>query len=263
MIDTHTHLYLPEFSVENQIEEVGEGQCAAVDRALAAGVKKMILPNVDRGSISQMHALHALRPDCTYMAMGLHPTEVKENYVEDLDYIMNLLVSGRDNYVAVGEVGMDLYWDKSFEKEQMIVFDRQLSVASELDLPVIIHCREALDQTLEVLQSHTDLKVVFHSFGGDSADVERIRVRHDAFFGINGIVTFKNSTLSSTLPSIGLDRILTETDSPYLAPVPFRGKRNESAYIPKIVEKIADSMGVDAAFVAEKTVLNACKFFNI
>ncbi|MDE6574019.1 MAG: TatD family hydrolase [Muribaculaceae bacterium] len=262
MIDTHTHLYLPEFdNTENSESFVG--QCDAVDRALLAGVNFMIFPNVDRSTVEPMFALHELRPDCTAMAMGLHPTEVKENWKEELDYTNSLLAEAPQRFVAVGEVGIDLYWDSTFEREQMLVLDSQMQMARKLALPVIIHCREGLPQILEVITDYKDVPLVFHSFGGSIEDVQRIRNISDAYFGINGIVTFKNSSLAAVLPEIGLDRILTETDSPYLAPVPFRGKRNESKNIPYIVEKIAYSLALDKAQVDEHTSLNARNFFNI
>lgn len=239
-----------------------QGQVETVDRALAAGVDMMIFPAVDRESVEPMLALHALKPDNTALAMGLHPTEVKENWREELDYLMSVLGDGKD-YVAVGEVGIDLYWDKTFESSQLEVFDLQLDKASQLGLPVIIHQREALDQTLEVLSGHRDVKAVFHSFGGSVADVERIRGLGDYYFGINGIVTFKNSGLAAVLPSIGLDRILTETDSPYLAPVPYRGRRNESSYIPYIAGRIAEGLGLELDEVAAATTHNAQQFFRL
>lgn len=262
MIDTHTHIYGSEFSIEGQAESSMQGQVETVDRAVAAGVDMMVFPSVDRSSVEPMKCLHALRLDNTALAMGLHPTEVKENWVDELGYLMSVLNDGTQ-YVAVGEVGVDLYWDKTFEHEQMEVFDRQLAEASRLALPVIIHQREALDQTLEVLSGHPDVRAVFHSFGGTVADVERIRRLGDYYFGINGIVTFKNSGLASVLPAIGIERILTETDSPYLAPVPRRGKRNESSYITYISDKIADSLLLDRTSVAEATTHNAKIFFTL
>jgi len=262
MIDTHTHIYGPEFSIEGQPEDSMQGQVGTVDRAVAAGVEMMVLPSVDRSSVEPMRRLYALRPDNTALAIGLHPTEVKENWPDEIAYLMSVLNDGT-SYIAVGEIGVDLYWDKTYERGQMEAFDRQLAEASRLALPVIIHQREALDQTLEVLSGYPDVRAVFHSFGGTIADVERIRRLGDYYFGINGIVTFKNSGLASVLPSIGIERILTETDSPYLAPVPLRGKRNESSNIPYIVDKIADSLPLDRTAVAEATTHNAKLFFNI
>ena len=261
MIDTHTHIYGPEFDVENQTPDSMQGQTETVDRAIAAGVDMMVLPAVDRGSVGPMKALHSLRPANTALAMGLHPTEIKENWREELGYMMSVLADGT-HYIAVGEIGIDLYWDSTFADAQMQAFDRQLAEAGNMGLPVIIHQRNALDATLEVLSSHRGVKAVFHSFGGSAADVERIRALGDYYFGINGIVTFKNSGLAAVLPAIGLDRILTETDSPYLAPVPRRGRRNESAYIPYIVDKIAQAPAAEPGLVDEVTTANAKEFFH-
>lgn len=263
MTDTHTHLYLPEFSIEGQPEGSYEGQCAAVDRAVAAGVGCMIFPNVDLSTIGPMRAVHAMRPDVTYMAMGLHPTEVNETWHEALAATDAEMANHPSDYVAVGEIGIDLYWDRTYETAQMEVFDRQLALASRLDLPVIIHCRDAQDQVLEVLQARRNIKAVFHSFGGTTTDVEAIRRIGDYYFGINGIVTFKNSRVADTIPAIGIDRIVTETDSPYLAPVPYRGKRNESAFITYVNERLSDALGMPPSEISAAADLNARKLFNL
>ncbi|MDE5804658.1 MAG: TatD family hydrolase [Paramuribaculum sp.] len=256
LIDTHTHLYLPEFDID------GGGE-AAVRRALDAGVEHMIFPNVDLTSIEPMRLLHAKFPESTSMAMGLHPTEVGESWRDDLAQVEEELRSHRHDYVAVGEIGIDLYWDKTFAEQQMQVLERQMLWAQEMNLPVIIHCREGLDQTLEVLQGFGSSRGVMHSFGGTPEDVERIRSVVDYHFGINGIVTFKNSKLRDTLPAITLDRLLLETDSPYLAPVPHRGKRNESAYIVATASVVAQALGVAPQDVAAATSANARGLFGI
>ena len=256
LIDTHTHLYLPEFDID------GGGE-AAVRRALDAGVEHMIFPNVDLTSIEPMKLLHAKFPESTSMAMGLHPTEVGESWRDDLAQVEEELRSHRHDYVAVGEIGIDLYWDKTFAEQQMQVLERQMQWAQEMNLPVIIHCREGLDQTLEVLQGFGSSRGVMHSFGGTPEDVERIRSVVDYHFGINGIVTFKNSKLRDTLPAITLDRLLLETDSPYLAPVPHRGKRNESAYIVATASVVAQALGVAPQDVAAATSANARGLFGI
>lgn len=253
MIDTHTHLYLPEFD--------GNG-AAAVRRAVNAGVEHMILPNVDLGTVEPMHALADEFPGVLSCAMGLHPTEIGPDWQSDLNTVLRNFDSAR-RYVAVGEVGIDLYWDATHREAQMQAFDAQLSKASELNLPVIIHCREGLDEVLEVLKGHSGVEAVFHSFGGTVADVERIRALGDYYFGINGIVTFKNSKLRDTLPAIGLDRLLLETDSPYLAPVPMRGKRNESAYLPHIAAHIAQSLDLTASDIDRETTANARRLFKL
>ncbi len=253
LIDTHTHLYLPQFS-EN------EGSEAAVERALAAGISHMIFPNVDLTTIDPMRQLHAKYPALTSMAMGLHPTEINEDWQDQLCLIKNRLENDND-YVAVGEIGMDLYWDSTFREQQMLALREQMQWAEAKKLPVIIHCREALDPTLEVLSEFPNSHGIMHSFGGSPDDVEQVRRFVDYFFGINGIVTFKNSRLSSTLPAIGIDRILLETDSPYLAPVPYRGRRNESAYLTHIADTIASALATSPDNITKITTDSARRLF--
>ena len=257
LIDTHTHLYLPEFDTE------GLTGADAVDRALEAGVDRMIFPNVDLTTIEPMRRLHEQRPDVTFMAMGLHPTEINEGWREDLEATREELESHSVDYIAIGEIGIDLYWDKKFAEQQMQALEQQMQWAAARKLPVIIHCREGLPQTLEVLSEFPEATGVMHSFGGTAEDVEAVRRTVDFYFGINGIVTFKNSGVRASLPEIGLDRILLETDSPYLAPVPFRGKRNESAYIVHVARQTAETLGVTEEKVAEATTANAEKLFSI
>lgn len=263
MIDTHTHIYMPEYDLDGQPGGSYAGQCAAVDAAVDAGVNFMVLPCVDRASIEAMHGLHALRPDRTAITLGLHPTELGDRWRQDIEFMGDMLRQSPENYCAVGEIGMDLYWEKDRTDEQMQAFDAQLSLAEETGKPVIIHNRDALDATLEVLGGHKGVEAVFHCFGGSTADVERIRRTGDYYFGIGGVLTFKNSGLAAVLPAIGADRIVTETDSPWLAPVPYRGKRNQSAYIPFIVNAIAKSLGLDTASVDDITTENAKKLFKI
>lgn len=256
IIDTHTHLYLDEFGGH-------DGAVAAVRRAAEAGVGLMILPNVDLTTIEPMRALHSAEPALTRMAMGLHPTEIADDFAQQLKTTNDELMRHRNDYVAIGEIGMDLYWDATFRQQQMSAFDTQCRLAEEQNLPVIIHCRNALDETLEVLEGHPGLRGVMHSFGGTPEDVGRIRQRNDLFFGINGIATFKNSRLGDTIREIGPTRILLETDSPYLAPVPHRGKRNESAYIVHTAHYVAESLGSDFAALCEATTANARHLFGL
>lgn len=258
IVDTHSHLYLPEFDDE-------DSGASAVRRAIDAGVEKIILPNVDLTTIAPLHYLCDRYPENLYPAMGLHPTELSDDPDSQLRHIEELLTyPGRRRYVAVGEIGMDLYWDKSREKDQAEVFRRQAILATHLGLPVIIHCREALPQTLDVLASLPEIpRGVFHSFTGTAADVEAIRAVGDFYFGINGIVTFKKSTLPATLPCIGIDRILLETDSPYLAPVPHRGKRNESSYIVNTAAAVASALGLTITQVEDITTANAINLFSL
>lgn len=255
IIDTHTHLYLDEF----QPEPYG-----TVERAISVGVEKMILPNVDLTTVKPMVQLHNLFPNNTYMAMGLHPTEIKESWCFDLKQIESILNNQDYNFVAIGEIGIDLYWDKTFKEEQMQALEMQFLWAVEKKLPVIIHCREGLNEILEVLEGLDEKpQGVFHSFCGTITDVERIRRHGDYYFGINGIVTFKNSKLRETLPFIGINRLLLETDAPYLAPVPHRGKRNESAYLIHIAAHIAQYLSLTTDDVAISTTNNAKQLFGI
>lgn len=254
LVDTHTHLYLEEFQPTPE---------DAVRRAIDLGVGLMVFPNVDLNTIEPMKRLCFQFPENIVMAMGLHPTEVNENWQSDLSVIQNELLNG--NYVAIGEVGIDLYWDKTYREEQKQVLDIQLQWAVERQLPVILHCREGLDDILEVMDKRSGNlpQCVFHSFGGTADDVMRIRERGDFYFGINGIVTFKNSKLREVLSVIGIDRILLETDAPYLAPVPHRGKRNESSYIVHTAAYIANELSLTLDQVKQVTSQNARRFFNL
>ena len=255
IFDTHTHLYLPEF------EDGGE---AAVKRAFEAGVERLMFPNVDLTTIAPMRELQARHPQQIFMAMGLHPTEVNSDWEQALSAVESELRTHLTDYKAIGEIGIDLYWDKTFRQEQLEVFGRQVDWANELGLPIIIHCREGLDEVLEVLKSRKQVpRGVFHSFGGTVEDVERIRAVGDFYFGINGIVTFKNSKLREVLPAIGLDRIVLETDSPYLAPVPHRGKHNESAFIVNTAATVAQAIGEPLEKVEKVTTSNANHLFGI
>lgn len=253
MIDTHTHIYLPEFDGDR--DEV-------MARALSAGVRHMVLPNVDCSTVEPMYRLHGSYKDCTSMAMGLHPTEVGADYGNALDEIASRLDDCR--FVGIGEIGIDMYWDKTYRTEQMDAFAEQIRWALERDLPIIIHCRDGLNEVLEVFDRFDRLPCgVFHSFGGSVDDVKRIRRYGDFYFGINGVVTFKKSQVPAVLPEIGLGRILLETDSPYLSPVPFRGRRNESSRIPLIAECVARILDVPAEQVSETTDASAQDLFKL
>lgn len=262
-VDTHTHLYLPDFAADTPAPQPAGTE--AVGRAIEAGVSALVFPNVDLATIAPMRLLHDRFPQATFMAMGLHPTEIGPDFAEPLETIRHELFSRHTDYCAVGEIGIDLYWDATHRNLQMQALDTQLRWAVELGIPVIIHCRNALDETLEVLSGYPDLAGVMHSFGGTAADVHRILSTVPRFlFGINGTVTFKNnSSLRTTIPAIPADRLILETDSPYLAPVPKRGRRNESAYIPYIAACIADISGTDIADIASQTSANAARLFRI
>lgn len=254
MIDTHSHPYL---------SEEGDGGKGAIDRALDAGVSLIIMPNVDASSVEPMMRLHSERPQATAVALGLHPTEVGDGWQRVVDDMENSLRQG--GFVAVGEVGIDLYWDSTRKADQMAAFERQLRLACELRLPVIIHSRDAREETLEVIEKvRPDVPLIFHSFTGSVEDVRRIREVCDPMFGINGVVTFKNARpLREALPEIGLDHLLLETDAPYLAPVPHRGKKNESAYLCHTLKMMAETLGLPEKEVEKATDWNARAIFRL
>ncbi len=256
IVDTHTHLYLEDFDEDNKGK-------AAVNRAIEAGVGKMIFPNVDLNTIAPMRNLALQYPEAVSMAMGLHPTEVNKDWKKNTLKTLDELESNLSDYVAVGEVGIDLYWDKTYEREQMLALEMQADAALRHNLPIIIHCREGQKQTLDVLRHFPGVKAVFHSFGGSCQDVEEIRKVGDFYFGINGIVTFKNCKVRECLPEITLDRLLLETDSPYLAPVPHRGKRNESAFIIHTAAHIAAHLSLPIEKIEQSTTKNAQDLFGI
>lgn len=254
MIDSHSHIYCDAFDDDRD---------AAIERARQAGVRHIILPNENLESVASLASLREQYPDYFSMALGLHPEEIHDDYLDVLGKMQSML----DLYpiVAIGEIGIDLYWDKTWHEQQRHALDIQLHWCHERNLPFIMHCREGLDDILDVMD-HLDCPLpqgVFHCFAGTQDDVERIRRRGDFYFGVGGTVTFKKSTVPQVLPVIGLDRILLETDSPYLAPVPNRGKRNESANIPLINAFIANVLGVSPEEVSDVTDRNAQHLFNI
>lgn len=255
MTDTHTHIY--------DSEAFPEGPEAVVERAMEAGVKRFVLPNVNVESVKPLLTLHHARPECTYVAAGLHPCDATDQWRGQLDTIMSAFEDEKP--VAIGEIGIDLYWEKETLDRQKRVFEAQITIARKKGLPLIIHCREALEHTLEILHKFgKNVPAVFHSFTGSPEQVRAIREAGDYFFGINGVVTFKNApALRAALPKIGIDRILLETDSPYLAPVPHRGRRNESAYIPDICAKVAEVLNMDMEKVVAITDSNASNFFGL
>ncbi len=254
-IDTHTHL--------NDSVYENEG-VDAVNKAVAAGVEMMILPGTSLSELPSMKALAAKFPDRLRMFAGLHPTELTDDPESALKVIRKELDTPGAPYVGVGEIGIDLHEDPAHRERQMVAFDAQCRMALERGLPINIHCRDGLDETLEVLQGLPEMpQGAFHCFGGTPSDVERIRATGDFYFGINGIVTFKNSGLRDTLPSIGLERIILETDAPYLAPVPYRGKLNDSSYIPLIASAIASALGGSIEKVAETTTASAKRLYRL
>lgn len=253
MIDTHTHIYM---------EEYDEDRDTVVNNALQNKVSHVVLPNVDADSIDRLHRCHNLYPDFTSTAMGLHPTSVDDNYETHLATVKNDLFSG--NHVAVGEIGLDLYWDKTFARQQEIVLTTQLNWALELNLPVILHVRKAYAETFKILSKFNNkgLRGVFHCFGGGVEEVKKA-VSLGFFIGIGGVLTYKNSTLPSVIENVKLENILLETDAPFLSPVPYRGKRNEPAYLANVAPVLSSIFNVDDEIVDKITTENARTLFHI
>lgn len=254
IIDTHSHIYSEEF--DNDIDDV-------VNRARQAGVENILLPNIDVESLDRIHALSDKYSGYCIPMMGLHPTSVGEDYQTQLDIIKQQFDNRK--YIAVGEIGIDLYWDKTFEKEQKLVFEEQLRWSIDYNLPVAVHSRDAIAECIECVKNigADKVKGVFHSFGGTEEELKEILSLNTFFLGINGVVTFKNSTLLSVLKGTDLSKIIIETDAPYLAPVPYRGKRNESSYTLKIAEKLAEIYQISVEEVGEITTENAKRLFNL
>ncbi len=255
IIDTHAHLYAEEFS-EDQIE--------VFTRAAAAGVHYFLLPNINSESIPLMEKLMKEQKN-TIPMMGLHPSYVKENWMEELKIIETHLFKNPSKYCAVGEIGMDLFWDKTFIEAQKIVFRTQISWAKKLKLPIAIHARDAFDEIFEILdeENNDSLKGVFHCFTGNLEQANKILDYGGFKLGIGGVITYKNSGLTEVLNSIELKHLVVETDAPYLSPVPFRGKRNESSYLSYIIEKISGIYKLSDAIIAEVTSQNAIELFQL
>lgn len=255
IIDTHTHIYDEQF--DDDIESV-------IQRAQNAGVEKILLPNIDVESLPRLEKLVDNYPEYCYPMMGLHPTSVDQNWQKNLDVIGEVLSKNPKKYIAVGEIGMDLYWDKTFKIEQHKVFEAQLQWSIDYNLPVSIHTREATSEALESIARVGAHKVrgIFHSFVGREEELKAIMKLDNFFIGINGVVTYKNTNLRAILKNTDLTRIVIETDAPYLTPVPYRGKRNEPAYTAYIVHTLAEVYGVSIAEVGEITTNNALKMFG-
>lgn len=255
IIDTHAHLYAEEFS---------EDQTEVFTRAAAAGVHYFLLPNINSESIPLMEKLMKEHKN-TIPMMGLHPSYVKENWMEELKIIETHLFKNPSKYCAVGEIGMDLFWDKTFIEAQKIVFRTQISWAKKLKLPIAIHARDAFEEIFEILDEENDefLKGVFHCFTGNLEQAAKILDYGGFKLGIGGVITFKNSGLTEVLNSIELKHLVVETDAPYLSPAPFRGKRNESSYLSYIIEKISGIYKLSDAKIAEVTSQNAIELFQL
>lgn len=256
MIDTHGHLFVEEF--KEDLPEV-------IDRARQVGVTHILMPNIDHTTVDDMLDVCRAYPNYCFPMLGFHPTSVDgDTSLYKVKEMKKLLVEGHP-YVAVGEVGMDLYWDKTYVKQQQQVLDEQIQWALEWDLPLVLHCREAFPRLFEVLEPYkrTSLRGVFHSFTGSLAEVEQVLDYERFLIGINGVVTFKKSTLPEALAIVPLTRLVLETDSPYLAPVPFRGKRNETSYVKRVAVRLAELYGMEIGEVERQTTENALKVFKI
>ena len=253
LIDTHTHIYDHQFSLDCK---------ETVERALEAGVKMMLMPNVDASTITPMLELHEQYPDCTRVMMGLQPEEVKEDYMEMLTTMEKELERGM--YVGVGEVGLDFYWDTTFEKEQLDAFENQLDWAKQLHLPLSIHCRNAFDKMVKILEHKQDggLCGIMHCFTGTEEEA-KVYLELGFHLGLGGVTTYKNCGVKDFLANLPLDRLVLETDAPYLAPVPCRGKRNEPAFLVHTAQKIADILEMPRERLASVTSANVSKLFNL
>lgn len=252
-IDTHSHIYLSEFDND---------RADMLTRAAAQGVQTILMPNIDSRSIGPMLQTERDYPNCFAM-MGLHPTSVKDDYQQELDVIAKQLLARR--YIGIGEIGIDLYWDKTYIQQQLEVFEQQLLWAKDLDLPVVIHCREAFPEVFRVVDKvHDDrLKGVFHSFGGGTEELKHIEGYKTFKVGINGIVTFKKSTLPEALAHTNPHLLLIETDAPYLAPHPHRGKRNEPSYVPLVAQKVATIYNMELEDMSLILANNAKQLFQL
>jgi TatD DNase family protein len=253
LTDSHTHLYLDAFDRDRD---------QVIERAVHAGITRMLLPNIDRASIAPMLAMAERFPDHCFPMMALHPTSVKADYREELKHIEGTLQ--QKGVIAVGETGIDLYWDKTYQREQEDAFAIQIGWAMERDLPLVIHARESFPEIFSVLDSAggRGLRGVFHSFTGGMKELEQA-LSYDFMIGINGIVTFKNSGMDQVVRHIPADRLLLETDAPFLAPVPYRGKRNESSYLLHTAEKVAEIFNLTVEEIAAITTANAELLFRL
>ena len=261
LIDTHSHLFAEEFNAD---------RAEVMNRAREAGITHIVMPNIDMASIEPMLRVCAEYPDLCYPTIGLHPTEVKEDYRQVLAQMKTLLdISMRGEashkpFIAIGEVGLDLYWDTTYKKEQQAALEEQIGWALEYDLPIIIHSREAFPELYRLFSHYKDpLRGVFHSFTGTADEAHALLEFPGFMLGINGVATFKKSTLPEALREVPLTRLVVETDSPYLAPTPFRGKRNESAYVERVLDKLTDIYQLPTEQVANQVYDNSIKLFFV
>jgi len=253
LIDTHSHIYSEDF-----IHDRDE----ALQRAYENGIKKIILPNIDSGSIKHMLDLTDAYPHLCFPLIGLHPTSVDEDYKEELEAVEYWL--NKRKFYGIGEIGIDLYWDKKYENEQKDAFRHQIRLAKSHNLPIVVHVRNSFEETYQIVKEEQDgsLKGTFHCFTGSAAEAQRV-VDLGFFLGVGGVLTFKNSNLEEVFSTVDIDKLVLETDAPYLAPVPKRGKRNESSYLVYIAQKLAEIYNISVTRVAEITTTNARGLFEI
>ena len=251
--DTHTHLYSEAFDAD---------RTEVIERALAAGVTRFFIPAIDSTYTEAMYALETSYPNNVFLMMGLHPTHVKEDYLEELAHVKEQLASRK--FVAIGEIGIDLFWDQSRLKDQQDMFRVQIQLAKQYQLPIVIHCRDAFDEVFEILEEEkgTDLFGIFHCFTGTLEQAQQA-ISYNMKLGIGGVATFKNGKIDQFLNQIDLKHIVLETDAPYLSPVPYRGKRNESSYILNVLEKLSDIYGFSNDYIAEITTQNSKSVFKL
>ncbi|MBA7526956.1 D-aminoacyl-tRNA deacylase [subsurface metagenome] len=253
LIDTHSHIYLKHF--DNDIDQV-------IERARNEHITTIVLPNIDSTTIEPLHSLVSKYPDCLVPLMGLHPTHVKENFREELEKVK--LQLEKYKYKGIGEIGIDLYRDKSFFEQQVYVFEQQLVLAISKNLPVVIHARVSFNEIMQIVRKkeYKNLRGIFHAFTGNKELANEI-INMGFMIGVGGILTFKNSGLSETVEAIDINHIVVETDSPYLTPIPFRGKRNESSYLKFVIEKLAEVKNLTIDEVAKITTKNAIDVFGL
>ncbi len=253
LTDTHTHLYSEAFDEDRDL---------IIQKALEAGIDRFFIPAINSSYTNAMLNLEKAYPKHMFLMMGLHPTHVKENYKEELDHVAQMLASR--SFYGVGEIGIDLYWDQSFLKQQQEAFQYQIQLAKKYKLPIVIHCREAFDEIFEVLEKEKgpELRGIFHCFTG-TLEQAKTALSYHMKLGIGGVVTFKNGKIDTFLNQIPLEHIVLETDAPYLAPVPYRGKRNESAYIRQVLEKLSGIYKESEERIAAVTTQNSKDVFGI
>lgn len=249
-IDTHTHIYLPEFDDDREI---------MMQRAKEANVNISIMPAIDSSTYETMLNVESTYENC-YAMIGLHPCSVNQDYEKELDLVGQYLKQRK--FLAIGEIGLDFYWDKTFAEQQYKAFHKQIEIALQYNLPIVIHSRNAIDECINVVKEHHGLTGVFHCFSGNEEQARKI-IELGFMLGIGGVVTFKNAGLDRVIEKVGLPNVILETDAPYLAPVPYRGKRNEPSYIKLVAEKLSTLSNLSIEEIAELTTENAKKLFKL